>query len=126
MSIARGSNNSFLFLLGRRRYYSDKYPQSDSALNKKALVFASNYLQAKEDGTRILHFQTSGNLVRFTSSLCPYHSCSCHLVETQKDREAIEATGDQRNFLYKLLHGDVKEIKRCSREACSKTMTLDH
>ena len=97
MAIARGSNNSFLFLLGRWRYYSDKYPQSESALiNKKAQVFASN-LQADEDG-RILHFQTSGNLVRFTS-LSPYHSCSCHLVETQKAREAIEAAGDQRNFL---------------------------
>ena len=99
MTIARGSNNAFLFLLGRRMYYSDKYhDQSESTLiNKKALVFASN-LQTKEDG-RILHFQTSGYLVRFTSSLSPYHSCSCHLVETQKAREAIEAAGDQRNFL---------------------------
>jgi hypothetical protein len=41
-------------------------------------------------------------------------------LEKQLRQQGIRGTS------YKLLHGDVKEIKKCSREACSKPMTLDH
>ncbi|KAE8100167.1 hypothetical protein FH972_018092 [Carpinus fangiana] len=41
-------------------------------------------------------------------------------LEKQLRKQGVRGTS------YKLLHGDVKEIKECSREACYKPMTLDH